>query len=385
MNARRRAAMPLLFLAALLILSSAGATADDCYENVRVRGGADVINGTYRFQRMIDGRPGFQCSSNPSVIVYFQGEWHMYYDQELQYDTVWYSNSSQSMTPPTSGWTCDDCDLPPCPTPRVSGGEPCSGQGEPVVEITLAKTLDLPEGEAPPMIGSLPLSAVFCLGEEIAVDLVVVEEDGDPIENAQVHAVLYSVEIGEDEEVRTEILEAAVRPDRRTGECHVAFASEELPAAIYDLKLRVNPRILDPTYFRIRLDLCTDGASGTPACYEDIVVSGAGESDANGSYEFLGPNALTGRPSWGFYASSGEGVNRYSVTRHIYFDAEHEAWVIYVLTQSFGRRFAGYINYSTAGTPPRTGWEPHPEEGYSSRLPLPTLTGGEPCTDLPDG
>lgn len=378
-KARTRAASILVPLAVLLVISSIAVCADDCYEDVVVRNGADEVNGRYRYQRMINGKPGFLCMANPSTLYYITTEsaWVLKYDGDQPDDTVWYSNGSSSHTPPTSGWSCDICDLPPCPTPRVSGGEACEGQGEPAVEIELGGTLDLPAGEDPPMLGSLPLAAEFCLGGEIGLDVAVVDTEGEPIPDTQVEVILYAVEFGEDEETREALLSEAVRPGSRNGLCHIGFPSDELAAGIYDLRVRVSPNVAGPEYFRVRLGVCPTSDS---SCYEDIVVTGAGESDANGTYEFLGLNAITGFPGWGYYTAAGEGVNRTSVTKHIYFDDVEKHWVLYVIVQSFGRRFMGYVHPSTASTPPETGWQPHPEDGYSSRLPLPTLTGGKPCS-----
>jgi hypothetical protein len=236
------------------------------------------------------------------------------------------------------------------------------------------------------MIGSLPLAAEFCLGEEIGVDLAVVDENGEPIPNTQVSATLYTVEITEDGETREALLKAAEIPDRRTGDCHIGFSPEDLLPGIFDIQLRVSPNVMDRVYFRVRLMICEDSEEAATECYTDIVVIGAGEEAVNETYEFLGLNAVTGWPSWSHYTSVGEGINKVTANRQIGFDAEMQAWKMTVTVRytGAGRTFHGYVNYSTARTPPSTGWEPHPDPMYSSALPLPTLYGAEPCTDVPD-
>ena len=367
-----------------------------CYEDVRVRGGHDKVNGRYRFVEMVDDGPWWECPSCPDsdeTALWYRSakkDWLLisFISSGPDWFYVVYLNDAPPGTPPSSGWRVSACDNvdPPCSLPRVSGGDPCEGTGEPEILITLTNALELPEGEDPPMIGSLPLAAEFCLGEEIGVDLAVVDTEGEPILNTQVSAVLCTVEITEDAETREALLKAAEIPDRRSGDCHIGFSFEDLMPGIYDLQLRVSPNVMDRAYFRVRLTTCEDGVEVATDCYTDVVVTGAGEEEANETYGFRGLNAETGWPAWSHYSAVGEGINRVTANQQLGFDVQMQAWEITVTVRytGAGRTFHGYVNYSTARTPPSTGWEPHPDPMYSSALPAPTLYGGAPCPDIED-
>jgi len=398
-----RAAVALL-TCFILAISVGAAAQDPCYENVTVRSaGLDEANGRLTYWRTLSsGYPQFwngYPAGGPYVWLGYntnEDQWDLTVTLVIgpsEYEHYRYTNSASTPTPPTTGWQCGTGGgvyLPaPSPVPRVSGGEPCGGGEEeavPDIEITLSHELELEEGEEPPMIGSLPLSAEPCLGEEVGLDLLVVDAEGDPIPDAQVSVVLYAVTISENGEEREVVLKAAERPDRRTGICHIAMASEGLAAGIYDLRVRVDPRIMDPLYLRIRLSDCADSGQPQtpPPCYGTILVTGAGEPEANGTYRFAGFDDAN-RPVWESRRDwTGVGGHRrapgaqYGVARIQFRDQVWEL-VLDVSGGSSSTVLYLYLNDSAAEVPPASGWERHPRSILWVLSPPPTLSGGEPC------
>ena len=406
-GSRRCRARATLLVCVILGIGVGTVAQDPCYENVTVRSaGLDEANGRLTYWRTLgSGYPQFwngYPAEGPYVWLGYntnEDQWDLAVTIKIsdeEYEHYRYTNSANTSTPPTSGWQRGPGEgvyLPaPSPAPRVSGGAPCGGAGDeapPNIEISLSHELELEEGEDPPMVGSLPLSAEPCLGEEVGLDLLVVDAEGDPIPDAQASVVLYTVTISEDGEEREVVLKAAERPDRRTGICHISLTLEGLAPGIYDLRVRVDPRILDPVYLRIRVIDCADGGQhqAPPPCYRNIIVTGAGEDEANGTYRFAGFDDAS-RPVWESRRDwTGVGGHRrasgaqYGVARIHFRD---QAWEL-VLDVSVGSSSTVlylYLNESTTETPPASGWERHPTSILWVFSPPPTLSGGEPCPTI---
>jgi hypothetical protein len=95
-------------------------------------------------------------------------------------------------------------------------------------------------------------------------------------------------------------------------------------------------------------------------CYEDVVVSGAGTEEINGTYEFDGMDG-DGYPM--FYAGGG---------RYLYFCDDSGTWRIAESDSCMSDPLYG--NTESSSTPPSTGWDV-----MSGDAPAPTVSGGWEC------
>jgi len=205
-----------------------------CYEDVHVVGCAlPWVNTQLQWQSnppWAGGRPCFQawwCEADIEYAVqaFFSdddGNWHLPAMMEVDASTycmVLYVNESDAPTPPSTGWFLDTwfgvlCDGAPGPTVRLSGGGPC---GEPPEESAPPAAALLPagaaglldrgwaEGEEPPVVGEMTVSAIYEAGELISGCC---NTTGDV---SHLTLTWYAVTIGEEYDVREAIDSKIVR------------------------------------------------------------------------------------------------------------------------------------------------------------------------------
>lgn len=159
---------------------------------------------------------------------------------------IGYRNPSTSFLPPRTGWTlaltsgsgCDEIAAGVSSSLTLSGGESCGGT---LVPAGATGFLDRgwPEGEEPPEIGELVLSATYEIGEPITGCCAVEDGTGNPLEVPYVILAWYSVAIGEDFDARTALDVQSLRVDSLTGAYCFAIPTAELAPGYYDIRLGI--------------------------------------------------------------------------------------------------------------------------------------------------
>ena len=109
--------------------------------------------------------------------------------------------------------------------------------GAPGEETILDLVLDLAEGEEPPMIGTLPLSAIYIIGDVITGACTLLDGEGVPLTDSRIFLYLYLVTIDGMTETRTEVASALITCDRATGEYCFHLETAGLEPGIYDIYL----------------------------------------------------------------------------------------------------------------------------------------------------
>jgi len=99
-------------------LADCTCVSSDCYEDVIVSGaGFALVNGTYVFNGMQNGKPSYVMAGY-GAVVYEGGNWFIYSGAHKTY-----SNASSATTPPATGWGLESAGTAPAPT--LSDGEAC--------------------------------------------------------------------------------------------------------------------------------------------------------------------------------------------------------------------------------------------------------------------
>jgi len=116
---------------------------------------------------------------------------------------------------------------------EIGGIEP-AGAGD------TASFLDVPltpaEGEEPPMIGSLPLAAIFEIGEPITGGCRLLDAHGGAILGAYVKVELYRVTLGTPEKLKR-VASLIVRHDEASNCYRFEIETDELTPGTYDVRL----------------------------------------------------------------------------------------------------------------------------------------------------
>jgi hypothetical protein len=94
-----------------------------------------------------------------------------------------------------------------------------------------------PEGEEPPRIGELVVSATYEVGELITGCCAVVDSKGNPGNVSSINVVWYAVTIGDDFDTREVIEARLLRED--SGEFCFVISTEGLDPGYYDIRLGV--------------------------------------------------------------------------------------------------------------------------------------------------
>jgi len=100
----------------------------------------------------------------------------------------------------------------------------------------LNKVLPLAEGEEPPMIGSLPLAAIFEIGEQIAGGCRLLDAHGGEILGAFIKVELYRVTLGTPEKLE-KAASLIVRHDGASGCYAFELETDEVTPGTYDVRL----------------------------------------------------------------------------------------------------------------------------------------------------
>jgi len=234
---------------------------DCCFEDVVVRGaGAWWANARYEYKEgwLYCGRPEFYFSDPGPYLycygyVYYETDygpegWYLWADigQFMEYCYVEYYNSSAALTPPSTGWVLirlgisDDTlcggDTDGLPAPRLSGGEPCGG-GE-IVPGGLEGFLDRgwPEGEEPPEVGELVVSATYEVGELISGCCSLVDGSGAPVDASYLTLSWYAVTIGDEFFDVREPIDSRLIYEEEGGFCF-SIPTEGFAPGYYDIRL----------------------------------------------------------------------------------------------------------------------------------------------------
>ena len=101
----------------------------------------------------------------------------------------------------------------------------------------LDRWLDLEEGEEPPMIGTLPLSAIYEIGETITGACMLTCSTGESVRDSRVFLYLYRTSIDGMVESREPLLIRVIRCDRELGAYCFEVETDELEPGIYDIYL----------------------------------------------------------------------------------------------------------------------------------------------------
>ncbi|UCF09693.1 MAG: hypothetical protein JSW65_06425, partial [Candidatus Bipolaricaulota bacterium] len=170
--------------------------AGDCYTDIRVRdAGSSAVNGTYIYQGKKGGRPQWCTSGSCAQSVEWKnGQWTIVSGgQDMYY-------GCSCLLPKAAGWTIGPGGT--APAPRLDGGSKC--RETPVFTIVPAGTAGIldrgwPEGEVAPIVGELPVAALYEIGEIITGCVEILDPGGDPELREQVELVVWQVvSIGED-------------------------------------------------------------------------------------------------------------------------------------------------------------------------------------------
>jgi hypothetical protein len=132
-----------------------------------------------------------------------------------------------------------------------------------VAPLETGRYLDhvLDEDVAPPVIGELPLYAVYAVGEPIEGSCMVVNWSETPLQGFDITMTLHSVEIGDDYDVRALLDSQKLSCDTETKKYSFTIGTEALEPGVYDIQLRLP--FHDTQWLRVEL-LPSPGASGTP-------------------------------------------------------------------------------------------------------------------------
>jgi len=230
--------------------------AEACYEDVTVSGaGAPWANATLSYREMYNGRPLFEARSWVGDIIHYVyagfeafgsgGVWFVtaYYEDRgtHAFCVVSYINHSHAATLPQWGWTLYDCSAGDCggisglPAPRVSGGEPCGDLLRPCAACGFLDRC-LPDEEALPRVGEVPVAAVYEVGEIIAGACATADATGAPVDVSPVTLTWYAVTIADPSDIREPIDTRVLRADP-DGVYRFALETAALPPGIYDLRL----------------------------------------------------------------------------------------------------------------------------------------------------
>ena len=101
----------------------------------------------------------------------------------------------------------------------------------------LDRWLDLEEGEEPPILGTLPLSAVYEIGETITGACTLTCSTGESVRDSRVFLYLYRTSIAGMVESREPVLIRVIRCDRDLGAYCFEIGTAELEPGIYDIYL----------------------------------------------------------------------------------------------------------------------------------------------------
>jgi len=228
---------------------------DCCFEDVVVSGaGAWWANARYEYGefeegRLLNGRPLFYFLeingdlSREGLVYYFSNGWNI---EAMILNTVtldWYCNveycnPSDALTPPSTGWVLNMIDALDCgsidgqPAPTLSGGEPCR-----TGDLTPAGTVGFldrgwVEGEEPPVVGEMTVSAVYGIGELVTGCCTAT---GDV---SYLTLTWYAVTIGDDYDVREPIDSKVVRAGSDGCFCFTIETTGWAPG-YYDLRLGI--------------------------------------------------------------------------------------------------------------------------------------------------
>jgi len=206
---------------AVLMAALAGFADEECYEDVIVRGsGFAWVNVRLEFDSMFHGYPHFEAQwTGDGGLTYtiqlwyydIENRWHlpatMRIDSSTYCNVVYLNDDVSSSTPPSTGWYQQFvagclCEGDGLPAPTLSGGEPC-GLAAALIELLpagLAGFLDRgrPEGEEPPVVGELVVSATYEVGELISGCCSLVDSSGAPVDVSYLTLSWYAVTIGDD-------------------------------------------------------------------------------------------------------------------------------------------------------------------------------------------
>jgi len=212
----------------LLVASASVLGARACYEDVTVRGcGAPWMNQRLPFLGMGDevsfyllefsaGYPVFGIGSYASGCEFYVmlgfyevfGRWVLVGEIGCDCGILYVAGGADGGIPST-GWSLTEWydDTGECeflPEPRVSGGGPCSGL---LVPAGAAGFLDrgFPEGEEPPVVGELLVSAIYEAGEIITGCCRVESSAGHAVEPSYLTLTWYAVTVGDEFDLREPI------------------------------------------------------------------------------------------------------------------------------------------------------------------------------------
>ena len=121
------------------------------------------------------------------------------------------------------------------PEPRVSGGGPCSAL---IVPAGAAGFLDrgFPEGEEPPVVGELLVSAIYEAGEVITGCCRVESSAGQAVEPSYLTLTWYAVTVGDEFDLREPIDTKLIRLDPSRRYCFT-IESDGLTPGLYDIRI----------------------------------------------------------------------------------------------------------------------------------------------------
>jgi len=245
--------------------------ADECYEDVIVSGsGVAWANVRLQFYGMHDVYPSFGTSWTDGIHEYVVQLWYYAADDnwhlpaQVRIDPVTYcvavyiNDDVSSTVPPSTGWYLDFsagclCDGDGLPPPRVSGGEPC-GLTDALTKLVpagLAGFLDRgwPEGEEPPRVGELVVSATYEVGELIT-GCMSTESTGDPANPPYATLTWYAVTIGDQYFDVREPIDTRLLYDEDGTFCF-AIPTEGLAPGYYDIRLGLP--FLDEQWVRVEV------------------------------------------------------------------------------------------------------------------------------------
>ncbi|MFC2082980.1 hypothetical protein ACFLSG_02960 [Candidatus Bipolaricaulota bacterium] len=208
--------------------------AGECYTDVRISGTGNAwVDGYHPHHYMQYGRPEFESwtwSGTRAIsvsIVVSGGDWicqvsvWQFTDPQNPWATITgqvqyvFANTSDSATPPKTGWTLaysheEGVHYPfVVSPPTMSGGEPCPPPLSFVITglgpegALLDQPLDLAEGEDPPMVGLSPLAAIYDVGDLVTGACSIDDEAGRTVRGTGIHVYIYSVDIEPRPEVVT--------------------------------------------------------------------------------------------------------------------------------------------------------------------------------------
>jgi len=253
--------LPAAGLILLLVAATAAAAINDCYEDVRVSGaGSAEVNGTYTYDSRINGHPSYSAGPGGSKLIYYEnsdGRWVIAVNGQDMY----YRDCSCSLPKPT-GWVVGPYGS--APAPRLDGGGLCTAALDITVEPAGAVSfLDRgwPEGEEPPLVGELVVSAVYEIGESISGCARMVDSNDQTVTGETINlAVFRVVRIGEDYDERVAIDVLLVRYNTDAdGHCFSLPTADWL-TGYYDLRLSFP----DGSFEWIRVRLVEPPPEATP-------------------------------------------------------------------------------------------------------------------------